>query len=246
MINWIEVEFFKFKRKRLALSIFIFLILYFLGMTFWCFNIPRNDPQMDSVLDFYNRYSVYMTMILPILIGTIFIKAYSEEYRNNVLKELYQIPISMNGMFVVKSIFTTVIALIISIINCFLTQIGVLVCKFPDSNLENIIGNVKMYIVIGGLIPIAMFPIFLLAVLMKDNITLTCTINVLYVILGSIGVNHLAGIHPLSSLLNIIFNKQIASGNHNVTKFMCVGNLFLVGIVCCIAVLLINKYRENQ
>ncbi len=62
-----------------------FLILYFVGMTFWCFNIPRNDSQMDSALDFYNRYTVYMTMILPILIGTVFIKAYSDEYRNNTL-----------------------------------------------------------------------------------------------------------------------------------------------------------------
>lgn len=246
MISWIEVEFLKFKRKRLILSIFTFLILYFVGMTFWCFNIPRNDSQMDSVLDFYNRYATYMTMILPILIGTVFIKAYSEEYRNNTLKEMCQVPISMNGIFAVKTIFTMVMSLIISIINCFLTQIGVLICKFPDINLENIIRSVKMYIVIGGLIPIAMVPIFLLAVFMKDNITLTSTVNVLYVVIGSMGLSQLAGIHPISSLLNIIFYKQIVSQNHNTTEFMCAGNLFLEVIVCSIAVLLINKYREKR
>ena len=94
MINLIQTEFSKLKRQKTIFIITGVLLLFWAGMTFWNYHVPQK-----SFEDFYIKYSSYLAMLLPFLLGLLFIKIYHAEYQNNTLKELLQIPVSMNQLF---------------------------------------------------------------------------------------------------------------------------------------------------
>lgn len=100
MINLIQTEFSKLKRQKTIFTIMGVLLLFWVGMTFWNYHVPQK-----SFEDFYMKYGSYIAMLLPFLLGLLFIKIYHAEYQNDTLKELLQIPISMSQLFYAKFCF---------------------------------------------------------------------------------------------------------------------------------------------
>ena len=94
MINLIQTEFSKLKRQKTILTIMGVLLLFWVGMTFWNYHVPQK-----SFEDFYMKYGCYIAMLLPFLLGLLFIKIYHAEYQNDTFKELLQIPIPMSQLF---------------------------------------------------------------------------------------------------------------------------------------------------
>ena len=94
MINLIQTEFSKLKRQKTIFIITGVLLLFWAGITFWHYHVPQKNFE-----DFYMKYSSYLAMLLPFLLGPLFIKIYHAEYQNDSLKELLQIPVSMNQLF---------------------------------------------------------------------------------------------------------------------------------------------------
>ena len=86
MINLIQTEFSKLKRQKTIFIITGVLLLFWTGMTFWNYHVPQKNFE-----DFYMKYSSYLAMLLPFLLGLLFIKIYHAEYQNDSLKELLQI-----------------------------------------------------------------------------------------------------------------------------------------------------------
>ena len=69
MINLIQTEFSKLKRQKTIFIITGVLLLFWAGMTFWNYHVPQK-----SFEDFYIKYSSYLAMLLPFLLGLLFIK----------------------------------------------------------------------------------------------------------------------------------------------------------------------------
>lgn len=248
MISIVQTELLKFRRQKMLFGIAGILILFWVGMTFWTYHIPRTDSQMDSFIDFYTRYGNYMSMFLACLIGLLFIKSLSEEYRSDTLKEILQVPISKYSLFSAKVVFVLVMSVIIMLMNCVLVVIGAVICNFPDVTVLNIINLIRYFLLIAITLPFSMFPVYFVAVLSKGSTVFSATFNFLYVLAGAIGLNQFIGIHPISSLFNILFNKQISFEISSKKQFLCVGNIIVVAAIIgfLVAVYYASKRgREN-
>lgn len=244
MIEMVHTEFLKFKRRKIIFFVIGIILLFWAGMTFWVYNISEGDLGINGMADFYSRYGSYCSILLLFLTGLLFIEAFSVEYKNDTLKGLLQIPLTMDALFIAKILFIILVAIIIMAINSFLTVIGSVVCHFHDISFYNLIEMVKNYILIAVTIPISMCPVFFVTVLAKDNMVISTTIHFVYVLTGLIGINHLIGIHPISSLLNLLSIEQVAYKVTKGTKFLCVGNIIVVVIIIFILMLIKNSKKK--
>lgn len=204
MINLIQTEFSKLKRQKTIFTIMGVLLLFWVGMTFWNYHVPQK-----SFEDFYMKYGSYIAMLLPFLLGLLFIKIYHAEYQNDTLKELLQIPISMSQLLYAKILFLFLTAVIIMLLNCLLIIISAVICKVTD---------ISAYQTLMLSMPFAMFPVFLITALTSGNTIFSSTVCFIYSLAGTIGVSHLAGTHPISSMLNILFGSQLSLITSDVGK----------------------------
>lgn len=244
MLSVVQTELLKIKRQKMILGICGILVLFWAGLTFWTYHIPRTDSQMDNFSDFYTRYGSYLSILLAFIIGLLFIKSYSGEYRNDTLKELLQVPISMNTVFASKVLFVLILAIVIMALNCLLVLLGAFICSFPDITLSNSIDLVREFFLIGLLFPFALFPVFLAAVISKGNTVFSSTFNFAYILSGLAGLEPFAGIHPISSLFSLLFNKQIAFGVDFKEQLIYAGNIFLGAIF--IGIIVVFYYSLNR
>lgn len=206
MINLIQTEFSKLKRQKTIFTIAGVLLLFWAGMTFWAYHVPQKGFE-----DFYMRYGSYIAMLLPFLLGLLFIQVYHEEYQSNTLKELLQIPVSMNQLFYAKILFVFLASGIIMLLNCLLIVASSVICMVAEMDIYQILMMIKFFLLIALTMPFTMFPVFLVTALASKNTVFSSTVCFIYSSAGIIGVSQLAGIHPVSSMLNILFSNRFPS-----------------------------------
>ncbi len=144
MINLIQTEFSKLKRQKTIFIITGVLLLFWAGITFWHYHAPQK-----SFEDFYMKYSSYLAMLLPFLLGLLFIKIYHEEFQNDVLKELLQIPVSMNQLFCAKILFSFLAAVIIMLLNCLLIVVSAVICRSTDIGVYQILMLIRFFLLVS-------------------------------------------------------------------------------------------------
>ena len=164
MINLIQTEFSKLKRQKTIFIITGVLLLFWTGMTFWNYHVPQKNFE-----DFYMKYGSYIAMLLPFLLGLLFIKIYHAEYQNDTLKELLQIPIPMSRLFYAKILFLFLAAVIIMLLNCLLIIISAVICKVTDISAYQTLMLIRFFLTIALSMPFAMFPVFLITALASGN-----------------------------------------------------------------------------
>lgn len=231
MTNLIQTEFSKLKRQKTIFIITGALLLFWAGMTFWTYHVPQK-----SFEDFYMRYGSYIAMLLPFLLGLLFIKIYHAEYQNNTLKELLQIPISMNQLFYAKILFLFLTSVIIMLLNCLLVVVSSAICRVAEIDIYQILMMIRFFLLIALTMPFTMFPVFLVTVLASRNTIFSSTVCFIYSLAGIIGVSQLAGIHPISSMLNILFSNQLSSITSDGANLLYIADIMLFVIITAASV----------
>lgn len=247
MINLIQTEFSKLKRQKTIFIITGVLLLFWAGMTFWNFHVPQK-----SFEDFYMKYSSYLAMLLPFLLGLLFIKIYHAEYQNDFLKELLQIPVSMNQLFYAKILFSFLAAVIIMLLNCLLIVVSAVICRSTDIGVYQILMLIRFFLLIALAMPFTMFPVFLVTALVSGNTIFSSTVCFIYSLSGIIGISQLAGTHPLSSMLNILFGNQLSSIATDGKNLMYIVDVMLFVFITVVSVKVFykvkrgDKYKQEQ
>lgn len=247
MINLIQTEFSKLKRQKTIFIITGVLLLFWAGMTFWNFHVPQK-----SFEDFYMKYSSYLAMLLPFLLGLLFIKIYHAEYQNDFLKELLQIPVSMNQLFYAKILFSFLAAVIIMLLNCLLIVVSAVICRSTDIGVYQILVLIRFFLLIALAMPFTMFPVFLVTALVSGNTIFSSTVCFIYSLSGIIGISQLAGTHPLSSMLNILFGNQLSSIATDGKNLMYIVDVMLFVFITVVSVKVFykvkrgDKYKQDQ
>lgn len=247
MINLIQTEFSKLKRQKTIFIITGVLLLFWAGMTFWNFHVPQK-----SFEDFYMKYSSYLAMLLPFLLGLLFIKIYHAEYQNDFLKELLQIPVSMNQLFYAKILFSFLAAVIIMLLNCLLIVVSAVICRSTDIGIYQILMLIRFFLLIALAMPFTMFPVFLVTALVSGNTIFSSTVCFIYSLSGIIGISQLAGTHPLSSMLNILFGNQLSSIATDGKNLMYIVDVMLFVFITVVSVKVFykvkrgDKYKQDQ
>lgn len=247
MINLIQTEFSKLKRQKTIFIITGVLLLFWAGMTFWNFHVPQK-----SFEDFYMKYSSYLAMLLPFLLGLLFIKIYHAEYQNDFLKELLQIPVSMNQLFYAKILFSFLAAVIIMLLNCLLIVVSAVICRSTDIGVYQILMLIRFFLLIALAMPFTMFPVFLVTALVSGNTIFSSTVCFIYSLSGIIGISQLAGTHPLSSMLNILFGNQLSSIATDGKNLMYIVDVMLFVFITVVSVKVFykvkrgDKYKQDQ
>lgn len=247
MINLIQTEFSKLKRQKTIFIITGVLLLFWAGMTFWNFHVPQK-----SFEDFYMKYSSYLAMLLPFLLGLLFIKIYHAEYQNDFLKELLQIPVSMNQLFYAKILFSFLAAVIIMLLNCLLIVVSAVICRSTDIGVYQILMLIRFFLLIALAMPFTMFPVFLVTALVSGNTIFSSTVCFIYSLSGIIGISQLAGTHPLSSMLNILFGNQLSAIATDGKNLMYIVDVMLFVFITVVSVKVFykvkrgDKYKQEQ
>ncbi len=241
MISLIQTEFSKLKRQKTIFTITGVILLFWAGMTFWAYHVPQ-----ESFEDLYMKYGSYIAMLLPFLLGLLFIKIYHVEYQNDTLKELLQIPVSMSQLFFSKILFLFLAAVIIMLANCVLIAASAVICGVTDIDIYQIGMLIKLFLLIALTMPFTIFPVFLVTVLASGNTIFPSTVCFIYSLAGLIGVSQLAGIHPISSLLNILFDNQVSTIVSDETTLMYIADIALFVLITVVFVKLFYGIKRGD
>ena len=241
MINLIQTEFSKLKRQKTIFIITGVLLLFWTGITFWHYHVPQKNFE-----DFYMKYSSYLAMLLPFLLGLLFIKIYHAEYQNDILKELLQIPVSMNQLFCAKILFSFLAAVIIMLLNCLLIVVSAVICRSTDIGVYQILMLIRFFLLIALAMPFTMFPVFLVTALVSGNTIFSSTVCFIYSLSGIIGISQLAGTHPLSSMLNILFGNQLSSIAMDGKNLMYIVDVMLFVFITVVSVKVFYKVKRGD
>ena len=189
----LEAEFIKMKRKKMVLAMFCFLAaaVSLIGVYFHFASV--SEPWFHSFGKFTERCMSVISMLLPFLAGMLLISQISCEYRYHTIKEILQIPISMNRL-----LFVTVMLLFAIVLK---TGISV----------EILMGILVKSGALAILTPMSLMPIILITQITKSNAVLITSLEFIYIIIGLAGGEKLAGVHPVSSILTILWGGESIS-----------------------------------
>lgn len=238
MFRLIKTEYMKNKRNKSIIVYLGILILFMIFFTLQC------TQDIENFKDFYTKYIGYILMVMIFLIGILFIKSYSEEYKNDTLKSLLQIPLTMNKVFFVKVLYTMSFNIFIMVINNILMLISATICGIKDITIMTMINSFGASIIIGIVICLTIFPIFFISVLTKSGVATAVSINFLYVIFGLAGMNQFVGIHPISSAFNIILMERQGNISNNIF-LICLANIIIAAIIFSILTIVINRIQRK-
>lgn len=233
MLNLVQAEFMKLKRKKILITEFLIACVMPAIVTYYAANIPRNSSFMNSFTDFYKLCLGYMSLlILPVMLGILFTMLFTDEYRHNTMKELACVPVSPKELLFSKVICLFVISLSIMMLMGVLIVAGAGIAGgFPDLGLPLVIRLFSLCLYSGLLTPLAMLPIVWVIAVAKKGYVLPVSISVAYVFFGYIAASSLVGIHPVSSVMNIIWYNNAEGITIDGNLAMSVGNVLLAAII---------------
>ncbi len=206
----LEAEFIKMKRKKMVLAMFCFLAaaVSLIGVYFHFASV--SEPWFHSFGKFTERCMSVISMLLPFLAGMLLISQISCEYRYHTIKEILQIPISMNRLLFVKVMLNILVLFIILVLLVPVMLLFAIVLKTGIS-VEILMGILVKSGALAILTPMSLMPIILITQITKSNAVLITSLEFIYIIIGLAGGEKLAGVHPVSSILTILWGGESIS-----------------------------------
>ena len=205
MLTIIQTERMKLKRKRVCEGIWALTALLLIFAIQRAFSLSSESRLMDSLGDLFALAFKNLTgLYLPIALGILATSVFFDERKNDTLKELLIVPVTKAELYFSKA----AIVLLVSISQCFFTYVGATLGglwakDFPNFTLEMLMNGFVLFLEGGLLIPMAMAPILLLAVLRSRDYLLPISATLLYLIPVVIAPSYVMEIHPLASALCI-------------------------------------------
>ena len=225
MLNLIQAEFLKLRRRK-----FIWLML--LASMFMplvaIFYFGAIDTAGITPIQFYKwtAFSYTPWIILPLVLGMLCTMLMYDENQNDVLKQLWIIPVSKMGYFFSK--FTVV--LVYSICFMLLTAVSSILAGVLPGTIAFTAESVSFLLIkcleTGALAPFAMLPVLAVAASQKGYI-LPVSVTIVYTFLGFILLMVNMYVHPLSSMTAILMRNiegvVMKEPLHIGKAFLCIG-----------------------
>lgn len=246
MLNLIQTELMKLRRKKLLLAMFFISVAMPALITYYASNISRTSSYMDSFMDFYKMTLIYMNiLILPGVLGILGTMIFTDEYRNDTTKQLAIVPVSKFQLLVSKIAVLFILSIIIMIFTGILTIAGAFaIGGFPDLDYILVVRVFTLCLYSGLLTPIALMPIVLVTVIARKGFVLPVSLNIVYVFLGYAVASSIVGIHPVSSMMKIVWYKNVEGISIGGSLSNCILNMAVTGIICFAASVLVMRRQE--
>lgn len=233
MLNLIQTEFLKLRRRKFVWLMLLASILMPLIGVFYFGTMGKKgiDPTQ-----FYKwtAFSYTPWIILPLVLGMLCTMLMYDENQNDMLKQLWIVPVSKIGYFLSKF----VVVLIYSLCFMFFASVAsVLAGTIPgiiSFTADSISFLFLKCLEIGILAPFAMLPVLAVAASQRGYVLPVC-VTIVYTFLGFILLMVNMYIHPLSSMTAILI-RDIPGANikeplHLDKAFLCMGIWAIISIV---------------
>ena len=225
MLNLIQSEFLKLRRRKFIwLMLFAALFMPIVGL----FYFGGTNTGEITPLKFYKWTALSYTpwIILPLVLGMLCTMLMYDENQNDMLKQLWIIPVSKIGYFFSKFavvfLYSICFMLMVAVSSLLVGVIPGLIVFTADSLSFLFIKCLE----IGVITPFAMIPVLAIAASQKGYILPVC-VTIIYTFLGFILLMVNMYIHPLSSVTAILMrNIEGVSLNEPVSigkAVLCIG-----------------------
>ena len=202
MLDLVQTDFWKLRRKKIIwLMLFASLVMPFFATLLFGY-LGKTDVEP---LQFYKWSSFGYTLfiILPFVLGMLSAMLMQNEKQNDILKQLWIVPVNKVGFFLSKFLVLTMYSFLFMIINALASALFGVLSGYVSFSWESILYLIEKCIEIGLLTSFAMLPILAIAGMAKGYILPICS-TLIYAFLGFIlmGINEY--LHPITSVAVII------------------------------------------
>lgn len=206
MLKLIQTEFLKLRRKK-----FIWLMLlaaFFMPFFALLYFIYFGKKGADPVLFYkWSSFGYTLFIILPFVLGMLSTVLMHAENKNDMLKQLFIVPISKMGYFFSKFFVVLIFSICFMLINAVATVLLSVLSGSVIFDWESILFLLKKCLEIGFIAAFAMLPILAIATTRKGYILPIC-ITLVYTFFGFFMTSVNMYLHPLSSMSVIIVRNR--------------------------------------
>lgn len=210
MLNLIQTEFLKLRRRKLIWFMLLgaFVMPFFAMLYFGYFGKTPIEPIL-----FYRWSALGYTLfiILPFILGMLCTILMYDENRNDMLKQLWIVPISKMGYFFSKFFIILVYSICFMLITAIASVLFSVLPGYVEFEWESIILLLKKCMEIAFLTAFAILPILAIAVSQKGYILPIC-ITLLYVFFGFFIMPVNMYLHPIASVSAVIIRNGDVPG----------------------------------
>ncbi len=202
MLKLIQTEFQKLRRRKLiwVMMLAAFVMPFFAFLYFHYLGKAGVDP-----VQFYkwSAFGFTFLIILPFVLGMLCTILMHDENQNDMLKQLWIVPISKMGYFFSKFFIVLLYSICFMLITVAASVLFSVLPGYVAFEWESVLFLLKKCLEIGFITAFAMLPILAIAASQKGYILPVC-ITLLYSFLGFFIMSANMYLHPLSSLSVII------------------------------------------
>lgn len=210
MLNLIQTEFLKLRRKKL---IWLMLPAAFVMPFFATLYFKYLGKNIVPPIQFYkwSAFGYTLFIILPFVLGTFCTMLMHNEKQNDILKQLWIVPINKIGYLFSKFFVIMMYSVLFMLINAAASALFSVLSGCVAFSWESTLYLFEKCLEIGLLASFAMFPVLAIAAIAKGYILPIC-ITLIYAFLGFIlmGINEY--LHPLTSAAVIIMRNGSLPG----------------------------------
>lgn len=202
MLKLIQVEFIKLRRRKFVwLMLFAALFMPLISVIYF-FNVK--GPRLESIVFYkWTAFSYTSWIILPMVLGMLCIMLMYHEIQNDMLKQLWIIPVNkiayLFSKFMVMIVYSVCFMMITAVASILTGVLG----GFVDFDRKSVLFLLWKCLAIALLSAFSMLPIFFVAAAQKGYILPACLTPV-YIFFGFIFLMGNIYLHPLSSMNAII------------------------------------------
>ncbi len=227
MLKLIETEFLKLRRRKLIrlmlLAAFIMPVMAFLLFKY------RGDTGVDPI-QFYkwSAFGYTLFIILPVVLGILCAMLIHEEKQNNVLKQLWIVPVSKSGYFFSKFFVVLFYSVSFMLFTAIASVLFSVLPGYVAFEWESVSYLLERCFEIGVLTAFAMIPVLAIAASKKGYILPVC-VTLVYAFCGFIMMSVNMYALPLTSMAVIVMrNKDIpgivfTQAINLPSAFLCIG-----------------------
>ena len=173
MLDLIQTEFLKLRRKKLIwLMLLAAFVMPFFATLYFRYLGKTDVPPMDFFR--WSAFGYTLFIILPFVLGMFCTMLMHNEKQNDILKQLWIVPVNKVGYFFSKFFVIMVYSILFMLINAIASALFSVISGCVAYSLESILYLFERCLEIGLLTSLAMLPILSIAAIAKGYILPIC------------------------------------------------------------------------
>lgn len=243
LLNMLQTEFIKLKRKWIVFFALLTSTVPPLITTLYTFNLPKGSSINAKFTDFY-QFTFTEWVLLPIVLGMIASMIFFDERENCTLKQIMIVPVNKALFIFSKFTILLLFSILFMLLNALFTVLGAFILGYPDITRTLILRLFSLCIQTGFLTAFAIFPIVAIVVIAEKGYILPTCASLIYSISGLILSSNLVGVHPLSSVAGIVWNKNIEGIKLSTNLTSCILNITIVAAISIVVSIYSLKMQD--